>query len=153
MPTTKHAALSTQPITPSLGSAGRHLKAVDNAVWGGNADDIIQLCPIGRGLTLTADAYLQSGDGDTGNAIVVSVVATDGVTVKHLIHQTTVVQGGGLQRPSKAPAVEDAVGFTIPAKGWRLELRVNTPAGAAQANTIMVGYEVSAHREAGAITE
>lgn len=107
-----------------------------------------------RGITFTADTFMQVGDMDTSTGLVLTLRVTDGTTTKVLISGSTVGQVGGLARPSLIGTTENAIGFTTTNSNFWVELLIATAAtGTATSANFTYGIGMSGFYVPGAVTE
>jgi len=124
------------------------------SVTPGSTNDTLKLCQSARNITVV-DAYVQMSDGDTNATptLVFSLQVTDGTTTKTIIHQSTAGQAGGLVRPTKVPATEDGLGFTLDNENYWFRLLWVTQAATAAAVSITTCILVCGWYNYGAVTE
>ena len=126
----------------------------ETAVTPGATNDIRKIFKVPRNVTFGAGTFVQIGDMDTGAGLVFTLrITDDGVAFKKLIDASTAGQAGGLARPSKGPATEDAIGFTTDSNAWWVEILWATAAAGAQAADLIVGVELSGFYLTGAVPE
>lgn len=92
--------------------------------------------------------YIQAPDMDTNGspaAVVTLRLNHPTLTARPIIHQTTILQTGGVARPSKVPATESGIGFTTDDETWWLELFVDTAAATLAAGTLIIGCDFWGH--------
>lgn len=156
MATTKNNALYVGGGAP-MPEKGDVTIGITTTLWAGTLgavlNDAERICKLKRGVMCTANSYIQATAGMAAAGALLSLVVTDGVTTKTVIHQTNIPVAGGLARPSKTSAIEDGVNFVIPAKGWWAELRAAGAFGTPAAGTIKVGLGICGHRTGSTITE
>lgn len=143
---TKHPQYNRLPPQPTGGYVSSLIRKFASNLFGEDGD-IRRICPVGRGVVIGAGCFVQTGDGDTGTAHVFDMKITNGATTKTIISGSTAGQAGGLVRPTKAPSVEDGVGFVVPDDGYYIYLECTTAAGTEQAADIVVGVEFLGARD------
>lgn len=144
--TTKHPQYNRLP--PHIPAGAAFLVRKFAAQLFGEAGDILQVCPLGRGDVIGAGCFVQTADlDDGGTAHVFSMEVTNGTVTKTIIDGSTAGQAGGLARPSKAPGTEDGVGFVVPDETYHIRLICDTAATTEQAGDIQVGVEIGGHRD------
>lgn len=149
MPTTKISHLYKQrtPRPQGTNFAMRPVFDLGNGstyTFPATTADVVKIMTLPKGVQLGAAWALILGDHDSGANLVLSLRIYDGTTPRYLIHQTTVGQAGGVAIPSKAPATENAIGFTTDTDLWELEILIDTgAAGGAQAAIAKVQLDIS----------
>lgn len=105
----------------------------------GATNDTLKLALLPRSLTIV-DGYVAVTDVDTNATplVVFSLQVTDGTITKTLIHQSDKGQAGGLIRPTKSPATEDALGYTLVNDDFWLRLLYSTGAATGASGTFVV---------------
>lgn len=124
------------------------------SVTPGATNDILKVVKVPRGVQFV-DCFVQSTDGDTNATptAVFSLEVYDGTTTKTLIHESTILQGGGLIRPTLVGSTEDGIGFTTNNDNFYLRIKYDTGAATAASSTINIGLTLSGWYPYGAVTE
>lgn len=116
----------------------------------GSTNDTRRLIKVPVNIVFTADTFVQCSDMDIGTpALVMSLRVTDGTTTKYLIHQSTVGQAGGLARPTKIPATENAIGWCTDNVNYWVELLIDTQAAMAASGTFVYGVGMTGYSATG----
>lgn len=146
-----------------LGNGTSHLPVLDlgtsAAVGGtitlGSTNDVLKICTLPERVTCGSNFAIIGGDHDTNATptIVVTLRLNDGTTQKPLISASTVLQAGGIARPSLIVTTETGVGFTTNSKLWWLELLIATQAATGAAARLLVQLDLSGFYTPGAVTE
>lgn len=91
-----------------------------------------------------AGTFIQVSDGDTHATptLVLTLRVTDGTTTKVLIHESTIGQTGGIARPTKIPATENAIGWNTDNNNYWLDLLFTTGAATAASMTFVYGVQM-----------
>lgn len=146
--TTKHKNFNRLPPNPT-GSYSSILYREFSDQEFGEEGDILEVCPLGRGMVIGGGSFVQLADLDSGSAHVFSVEIVDSSdTVKAtLIDGSTTGQTGGIARPSKVPATEDGVGYVVPGEGYKLRLICDTAASTEVSGDILVAVEIGGARD------
>ena len=120
----------------------------------GATSDVLKLTKVPRGVQFV-DCFVQATDGDTNATptAVFSLEIYDGTTTKTLIHESTILQGGGLIRPTLVGTTENGIGFTTNNDNFYLRIVYDTGAATAASATINVGLTLSGWYPYGAVTE
>lgn len=110
----------------------------------GAAADTRRLIKVPINTVFGAGTFVQCSDGDTNGApaFVFTLRVSDGTTHKVLIHQTTIGQTGGIARPTKIPATENAIGWVTDNNNYRVELLYDTAAATAASMTFVYGLHL-----------
>lgn len=139
------------PLNAALGQRMRVITGTDLDLFT-TAESVWKIRRIGKQMMVTAETFVQIGDGDSSTGAVFSLEITNGTTTKTVIALSTAAQAGGGVRPSKSAAVEDGVGWVVPAEGYWLQLRCTTAAsGTPAAVAATVHLFVSGETEASGI--
>lgn len=97
-----------------------------------------------------AGTFIQVSDMDTGGpTLTLTLRVTDGTTTKVLISASTAGQGGGLARPTLAPAVEDGIGFTTNNNDYWVELLYAAAATTPASGTFRWGLHLTGYASTG----
>lgn len=130
-------------IPAPVGSARDITPIFSETFTPGSTNDTRRLNKIPINVMFGAGTFIQCSDGDTGTpALVMSLRITDGTTTKYLIHQSTVGQAGGIARPTKIPATENAIGWTTDSNNYWAELLYDTQAATAASMTFVWGLHM-----------
>lgn len=148
--TTKHPQFNRLPPNPTDNKTAMLFREFADQLFG-EAGDILEVCPLARGMVIGAGCFVQLEDIDTGGtpAHVFSMEVVNGSDVVQatVIDGATTGQAGGLVRPTKGPATEDGVGYVVPADGHKLRLICDTAAATEAAGDILVGVEIGGARD------
>lgn len=107
-------------------------------------NDIYKIVTLPKRIQIGCNWSIQAPDGDTNGApaaVVTLRLNHPTLTARPIIHQSTILQTGGVIRPSKSPTVETGVGFTTDDDTWWLEILVDTAAATLAAGTLIVGCD------------
>lgn len=120
----------------------------------GATNDTLKLCQLSRNITIV-DAFIQASDGDTHATptLSMSLQVTDGTTTKTIIDASNIGTTGGVARPSKAPATENGIGFTLDNETYWLRILFATGAATGASMSITVVLSVCGWYTYGAVTE
>lgn len=134
-----------------VGSARDITPMYTETVTPGATGDIRQLLKIPINTCFGPGTFIQCSDMDTNGTptVVMSLRITDGTTTKTLIDQTTIAQTGGLIRPSKIPATENAIGWVTDNVNYRLELVWVTGAATGVSGTLVYGLHMTGYAYTG----
>lgn len=148
--TTRHPDYNRLPphLPPGDASLARSFTLAQHF---GEAGDILEVCPIGRGDILGAGCAVRISDVDT-HATPLHVFSLElfktGETAKVAIDGSTAGQTGGVARPTKIPATENAIGWPVDSKGWQVRVICDTAAATeAAAGTVEVFVHIMGHRD------
>jgi len=146
--TTKHPQFNRLPPNPSGNYSSMLFREFASQEFG-ESGDILEVCPLSRGMVIGAGCFVQLAALDSGSAHVFSMEIVDSAdTVKAtVIHEDTSGQAGGLARPTAAPGTEDGVGYVVPDDGYKLRLICDTASTGEQAGDILVGVEIGGARD------
>lgn len=133
----------TIPPAP-VGSARDITPIFSETFTPGATSDTRRLLKIPINTVIGAGSFIQCSDMDTAGspALVMTLRITDGTTTKVIIDATTIGQTGGIIRPTKIPATENAIGFVTDTVNYRLELLYVTAAGTAASGTFVYGLNM-----------
>lgn len=132
------------------GSARLDIPIFTETFTPGSTNDTRRLLKVPINIVFTADTFFQVSDMDTGTpALVMTLRVTDGTTTKVLIHQSTAGQAGGLARPTKIPATENAIGWCTDNVNYWVELLIDTQAATAASGTFVYGIGMTGYAPSG----
>lgn len=132
-------------IPPAPTGSARDVTAIFTETFTpGATNDTRRLLKLPINTVFGAGTFIQCSDMDTNGApaLVMTLRVTDGTTTKILIDATTIGQGGGIIRPTKIPATENAIGFVTDNNDYRLELLYVTQAATAASGTFVYGIQM-----------
>lgn len=131
------------------GSARLDIPIFTETFTPGSTNDTRRLLKVPINIVFTADTFMQCSDADSGTALVLTLRVTDGTTTKVLIDASTVAQAGGLARPTKANATENAIGWCTDSTNYWVELLIATQATGASAMTFVYGIGMTGYAPSG----
>lgn len=140
--------------TPTGSPYGIPLFVALTSITPGSTNDTLKLARLSRNLT-AVDAMLQVSDGDTNATptLSMSLRLTNGTTTKVLIDGSSAGQAGGVARPTKVPATENGVGYTIPGDDYWVDILWAAGAATGAAMTINALVWFTGWYKYGAVTE
>lgn len=128
-------------IPPAPVGSARDVTAVFRETFTpGGLNDTRRLNKVPINVMFGPGCFIQCAELDSGvDALVLTLRVTDGTTTKKIIDASTVGQAGGIARPTKAPATEDAIGWVTDNNNYWVELLVATAAGTAASGVFQWG--------------
>lgn len=137
------------PPTPQ-GTARLDIPIFSETFTPGATNDTRRLIKVPINIVFTADTFFQISDADSGGtALVLTLRVTDGTTTKVLIDASAAGGTGGLARPSKIPATENAIGFCTDTVNYWVELLIATQATTAASCTFVYGIGMTGYAPTG----
>ena len=131
------------------GSARLDIPIFTETFTPGSTNDTRRLLKVPINVVFTADTFIQVADMDSGSALVMTLRVTDGTTTKVLIDQTTIGQTGGIARPTKIPATENAIGWCTDNVNYWVELLIVTQAAGATSGAFVYGIGMTGYAPSG----
>lgn len=131
------------------GSARLDIPIFTETFTPGSTNDTRRLLKVPINVVFTADTFIQVADMDSGSALVMTLRVTDGTTTKVLIDQTTIGQTGGIARPTKIPATENAIGWCTDNVNYWIELLIVTQAAGATSGAFVYGIGMTGYAPSG----
>lgn len=148
--TTRHPNYNRLAPNPTGSNSAKLFRLFSDPTFG-TLGDILEVCPLARGMVIGPGCVVQTDEIDDGTDTVVislEIVDDSDVVVATVIDGSDVGQAGGLAQPTKAPATEDGVGYVVPADNYKLRLIVDTAANSeAAAKDILVVVDIGGARD------
>lgn len=131
-------------IIPAPVGTARDVTAIFSETFTpGALNDTRRLCKVPINVCFGPGTFFQVSDMDTGGpSLVLTLRVTDGTTTKVLIDASAAGGTGGLARPTKAPATENAIGWTTDNNNYWVELLYATAATTAASGTFVWGIHM-----------
>lgn len=107
-------------------------------------NDVYKIVVLPKRVQIGCNWSIHTPDMDTNGApaaVVTLRLNHPTLTARPIIHQSSILQTGGVARPSKTTATETGIGFTTDDALWWLEILVDTAAATLAAGTLIVGCD------------